>query len=184
MTVHAPSPTRSSSASALEQPAPPVRERLLDLAAVASRRADGYDAYFEGKGVELARALESITVAGDPGRLEQIVDRLLSNALRCTCPGATATLSVRREGTSAVLEVVDPGVGSAPRDRGRVFDRLWRGGPSRSRAARGSCIGLAVVEELARAHAGSITVERTPGEGSRLRVRLPARGQVALPTPR
>ena len=135
-----------------EQPALLVKKSQLDLARVAARRADGYDDYFAGKGIVLERELESITVAGDAGRLEQIVDNLLSNALRYTHPGGTVTLSVRREGTDALLEVSDSGIGIAAGDLGRVFDRFWRGEPSRARATGGSGIGLAVVEELVRAH--------------------------------
>ena len=135
-----------------EQPALLVEKTRLDLAEVAARRAAGYADYFEGKGIEFERTLDSIIVAGDAGRLEQIVDNLLSNALRYTRPGGTVGLNVRRDGRSAVLEVSDTG------------------------------IGLAVVEELVRAHDGSITVESTPGEGSCFQVRFAARGQVPIPS--
>ena len=164
------------------QPGPLVRKAQLDLAAVAARRADGYVDYFEGKGIALERELESITVAGDAGRLEQIVDNLLSNALRYTRAGGRVSLRVRRDGTSALLEVSDTGIGIAAEDLGRVFDRSWRGERSRARSTGGSGIGLAVVEELVRAHGGSISVESTAGQGSCLRVRLAARGQVPIPS--
>ena len=83
------------------------------------------------------------------------------------------SLAVRRVGDDAVLEVADSGVGIPAEDLPHVFTRFWRGEKSRSRATGGAGIGLSIVQELVRAHGGSVTVESLPGEGSVFRVELP-----------
>jgi two-component system sensor histidine kinase BaeS len=73
-----------------------------------------------------------------------------------------------------VLEVADTGVGIRGEDLPYVFERFWRGEPSRARGTGGAGIGLAIVRELVRAHDGRIDVESKPGEGSRFRATLHA----------
>ncbi len=110
---------------------------------------------------------------GDRGRIVQIVDNLLSNALRYTDAGGTVTIELGQRDGEAVLEVADTGVGIKGEDLPYVFERFWRGEPSRARRTGGAGIGLAIVRELVRAHDGRIDVESKPGEGSRFRVTLP-----------
>ena len=160
-----------------EQPAMLVKKARLDLAGVAAGRAEGVEDLFQVKDIELVRELEPVAVDGDAGRLEQIVDNLLSNALRYTPPGGRVTLAVRRRGDDALLEVSDTGVGIAAHEHERAFDRYWRADPSRSRGTGGSGIGLAVVKQLVLAHEGSVEVESAPVEGSTFRVTLAARGR-------
>ena len=66
------------------------------------------------------------------------------------------------------------GIGIAGEDLPYVFERFWRGEPSRARRTGGAGIGLAIVRELVRAHDGRIDVESKPGHGSRFRVTLPS----------
>src|SRR3712207_5087324 len=111
---------------------------------------------------------------GDPRRLEQVVDNLLSNALRYTDPGGRVELRVRREHGHCLVEVHDTGIGISPEDLPRVFDRFWRSDRSRSRATGGSGVGLAVVRELVRAHNGLVELHSEVGLGTTARVTLPA----------
>ncbi len=156
-----------------ERPGLLVEKRVVDLADVGRREADAFAQRFAAKEVGFSTELEPVPVRGDADRLGQVVSNLLSNALRYTEPGGRVDLSVRREGRSAVLEVVDTGVGIVPEDLGHVFTRFWRGEKSRSRATGGAGIGLAIVHELVRAHDGRIDVESRPGAGSTFRVSLP-----------
>lgn len=157
-----------------ERPGLLVAKVPLDLAQVARRRADAYAELFEGKGLRFRYELTPAPVRGDAGRLDQVVENLLSNALRYTDEGGEVELTTRLDGDEAVLEVSDTGIGIAPEDLAHVFTRFWRGERSRSRATGGAGIGLAVVRELVRAHDGRVDVESAPGRGSRLRVTLPA----------
>ena len=167
-----------------EKPALLIDKSRVDLGDVARARAEARADFFRAKGIDFAHDVEAAPVHGDASRLEQVVENLLSNALRYTDPGGSVRLSVRAERDHALLEVSDTGIGITPEDQARVFDRFWRSDRSRSRATGGAGIGLAVVRELVEAHDGGVTLESTPGRGTRFRVRLPAlrRERVQAPT--
>ena len=157
-----------------EQPGLLIEKRPVDLAAVAREEADAFAPRFAEKAIEFDVDLEPVEVAGDEGRLNQVVANLLSNAHRYTGEGGSVSLTVRREASAAVLEVRDTGIGIPADDLRHIFKRFWRGEKSRSRATGGAGIGLAIVNELVRAHDGRIDVESVPGEGSTFRVTLAA----------
>ena len=90
--------------------------------------------------------------------------------------GGRVTVRVFTEGESAILEVVDTGIGIAEGDLERVFERFWRGEKSRSRTTGGTGIGLAIVQGLALAHGGRAEVDSVLGQGSTFRVTLPVAG--------
>jgi two-component system, OmpR family, sensor histidine kinase BaeS len=157
-----------------ERPDLLVAREPVDLGEVCALRAAAYDGFFEAKGIAFAARREPAPMRGDPRRLEQVVDNLLSNALRYTDPGGRVELHVRREDGRCLVEVRDTGIGISPEDLPRVFDRFWRSDRSRSRATGGSGIGLAVVRELVRAHNGLVELRSEVGLGTTARVTLPA----------
>ncbi|MEJ2852889.1 MULTISPECIES: sensor histidine kinase [unclassified Saccharothrix] len=120
-----------------------------------------------------ARTTGPLELTADPVRLRQAVRNLVTNALRHTPPGGAVTVTGTRSGTDVVIEVADTGIGIAPADLPRVFDRFWRADKSRSRATGGSGLGLAITKYLVEAHGGTVEVESTPGRGSTFRLRLP-----------
>ncbi|MFC0105694.1 sensor histidine kinase [Kibdelosporangium aridum] len=107
-------------------------------------------------------------------RLRQILDNLVTNALRYVPSGGSVAVTARTEQDEVVFEVADNGTGISPEDLPHVFDRFWRAEKSRSRQTGGSGLGLAIVRNLAEAHGGSATAESTYGQGATFRVRLPA----------
>lgn len=156
-----------------ERPGLLVEKSRVDLAAVTARRADGFTGRFEAKALTLVRELAPATAWGDERRIEQIVDNLLSNALRYTDGGGRVTLRTATAGAEARLEVQDTGIGIAEGDLAHVFERFWRGEKSRSRATGGSGIGLAIVRELVTAHDGRIDVQSVVGTGTTVGVVIP-----------
>ncbi len=157
-----------------ERPGLLIEKRHVDLADVAREELERFRLRFAEKGIEVEGSFARAPVNGDPKRLGQVAANLLSNALRYTEPGGRVRVRVVAEGGSALLEVVDTGIGIAPDDLKHVFKRFWRGEKSRSRATGGTGIGLAIVQELVRAHDGRIDVESAPGRGSAFRVFVPA----------
>jgi two-component system sensor histidine kinase BaeS len=157
-----------------ERPGLLLAREPVDLAAVAEAQWGLFGSRFAEKRISLADEFQPAVVDGDRGRLEQIVVNLLSNALRYTDAGGRVRIGVRRAAGDAVLEVADTGIGIPAEDQPHVFTRFWRGEKSRSRAKGGAGIGLSIVQELVRAHGGSITVESQPGAGSVFRVTIPA----------
>jgi signal transduction histidine kinase/ActR/RegA family two-component response regulator len=117
---------------------------------------------------------EPIWVEGDLVRLAQIVDNLLSNALKFSPGNARVNVWLRTEGQSALLTVHDEGVGIPPEMLDRVFDGFVQGDDSIERASGGLGLGLTLVRELVRLHHGTVQVaSEGRGHGATFTVRLP-----------
>ena len=157
-----------------QQPGLTLQKHLLDLRDLVQQRTRIYDGHMRAKGIALNENLAAASAYGDRGRIAQIIDNLLSNALRYTDAGGTVTVELAHRGGEAILEIADTGIGIAGEDLPYIFERFWRGERSRARRTGGAGIGLAIVRELVLAHGGRIDVESRPGEGSRFRVSLPS----------
>ena len=112
-------------------------------------------------------------VLGDRDRLAVALDALLENAVAHTMPHDRIEVSARLEDAGVVLTVADSGSGIQDSDLRRIFQRFARAEPSRSRPTGGLGLGLAIVQAIAEAHGGSVSVESTFGHGSEFEVYLP-----------
>ena len=102
---------------------------------------------------------------GDPTRLRQVLGNLLSNAVKFTTEGQV-TLRVRRRGRrDAVFEVRDTGIGFAPTEADRLFDRFVQADGSITRSFGGSGLGLSICRELVEMMGGQISADRRAGQG-------------------
>ncbi|MCC6233635.1 MAG: HAMP domain-containing histidine kinase, partial [Verrucomicrobiales bacterium] len=108
----------------------------------------------------------------DPARLRQAIANLLDNALKYTPAGGQVTLRARPESNSVVIEIQDTGMGIAPEEHDRIWQRLYRGDKSRSQ--RGLGLGLSLVKAIVEAHGGAARVLSVPDRGSLFELRLPA----------
>ncbi|MEU6710145.1 HAMP domain-containing sensor histidine kinase [Nonomuraea sp. NPDC046802] len=113
-----------------------------------------------------------VSVTGDRLRLARLLTNLLDNAERHA--ESRITVSVRRAGGEAVLEVCDDGAGIAPEHRETVFQRFTRLDASRSRDAGGTGLGLPIAREIAWSHSGTLTIEDSE-RGARFVARMPVR---------
>jgi signal transduction histidine kinase len=146
------------------------RERV-ELDVLARETIDLYDLVAEERGVRLVASLEPVAIQGDRARLRQLFANLVDNAVKYTPAGGLVEVRARRERESALLQVKDTGLGIAPEEQPRIFDRLYRG--DRSRSEPGLGLGLSFVRAIAGAHGGTVTVASAPGEGSTFSVSLP-----------
>ncbi len=120
--------------------------------------------------------------SGDPGRIQQIVWNLVSNAIKFTPVGGSVRVILRDTGTHAELEVSDSGQGIAPEFLPHMFDRFRQADASTNRAHGGLGIGLAIVKQLVELHGGSIQAASDgPGLGSVFTVTLPFHGAPRAP---
>jgi signal transduction histidine kinase len=111
-----------------------------------------------------------ILLVCDRSRLALALTNLLDNALKFTPAGGEIEIGARREPASVALWVRDTGTGIDAGDLPHVFERFYRG---RGAQGAGSGLGLAIVHSIVHAHGGQVSVESTPGEGSRFVIRLP-----------
>ena len=163
----------------------PLDRAPVDVAELAAKVVDDARVVEDGHPLRLD-APSPVVVDGDANRLTQVLVNLVANAQRHTPAGTDVTVRVGRDGTTALIEVVDHGPGLTAEEAEQVFERFYRADPSRSRAQGGSGLGLAIVDAVVRAHGGTTTVDVTPGGGATFRVRLPvtAAGGVGVPSSR
>ena len=158
----------------------PLEAGPVDLTKLAGEAVDAAHAMEPGRPLSLD-APAAVTVTADAERLRQVVDNLLANVRAHTPPDAAAVVRVRADGANAVLEVEDAGPGLDSERAAHVFERFYRGDPSRSRDHGGAGLGLAIVAAIVQAHGGSVGLESMPGVGTTFRVTLPGREAPALP---
>jgi two-component system sensor histidine kinase BaeS len=163
-----------------------VSKRPIDLDEIVLACVARYADRCATCSVDVRECVSRARVEGDPERLAQVVDNLLSNALRYTGEGGRIAVTLEARGDNAVIEVADTGIGIAPEHLERIFDRFWRAPEARALAAGGSGVGLALVADLVRAHDGRVDVASRPGRGTTFSVRLPLseRPPVAAPVHR
>jgi two-component system phosphate regulon sensor histidine kinase PhoR len=115
-------------------------------------------------------------VRGDRSQLLQVVDNLLSNAVRygCTGPGSKVRLSAARSGSWVTVSVTDYGPGIPREHLPRVTERFYRVDAARSRESGGTGLGLAIVKHIVERHRGTLDIKSTVGEGTSVTVRLRA----------
>jgi signal transduction histidine kinase len=153
----------------------PLDRRPVDLASLAAEAVQRARIVAPGRPVTL-EAAEPVIVDGDEGRLTQVIDNLIGNALQHTPPGSPVTVAVTGGPGHAELTVADHGPGMTAEQASRVFERFYRTDGARTRASGGAGLGLAIASSLAAAHGGEITVETAPGEGAAFCLRLPQAG--------
>lgn len=118
--------------------------------------------------------LDDVTVPADPDRLRLAIDALLENAVQHTADDDRIRVSVTcaPRARFACVAIEDSGVGIAPAELARIFDRFSAG--TRAAGGRGTGLGLPLAQAIARGHGGEIRVHSKPGEGSTFEVTLPA----------
>jgi two-component system NtrC family sensor kinase len=121
------------------------------------------------QGIRLERRLEAgpLPVRADDGQLRQVLLNLVRNARDAAGPGGTVTVSARADGGQVELGVADDGPGIPDAVRERMFEPFFTTKP------QGTGLGLAVVRQIVRDHAGELVCETAPGQGTRMTVRLP-----------
>ncbi len=110
------------------------------------------------------------TIDADETRLKQALFNLISNAIKFTPPGGVVSIEAERAGGDLLLSVADSGIGIAPADHARIFEKFERGARQ-----SGAGLGLALVKNLIELHRGAVVIDSAPERGTRIICRLPAR---------
>jgi signal transduction histidine kinase len=145
-----------------------------DMASCARRTAEQLQPVASLRGVEVAlNAPESCKVALAAEDCSLVVENLLMNALQHSPHGSHVSLHLADQNGAVKLAIEDHGEGIDPRVRPFVFDRFYRGDPSRSRSTGGAGLGLAICKAVVEKAGGTIALKSQPGEGTTVTVQLP-----------
>jgi signal transduction histidine kinase len=147
----------------------PVDLLPLVMHAFEAARPAAYD-----REIELALETEHVGgLEGDAGRLGQMIDNLLSNALKFTPSGGTVLVRLSRRNDTARIEISDTGIGISEEDQQRLFERFFRASEATEQAIQGTGLGLSITAAIAEGHGGTIEVTSEVGRGTTFTVVLP-----------
>jgi PAS domain S-box-containing protein len=149
--------------------------RSVMLAEVIEAALDTARPAADGKGVRLQKVLDqTVTVAGDPGRLQQIFWNLLTNAVKFTPKGGFVRVVMQRVNSHVEVSVIDSGQGMSPAFLAHAFERFRQSDTGETQKTGGLGLGLSIVKNLVEMHGGSIEAfSDGPGKGSTFRISLP-----------
>ncbi len=161
-----------------------LQPEALDLRVLGAelQMRHGKRARAKGQRIELQTAWEEVPVWVDVLHLREVLDNMVSNALKFTPPGPPERvihLRVRNHPEGGVVEVQDDGPGFTPEDRARAFERFAKLSARPTGGEPSTGLGLSIVRSLTEAMGGRIELESQPGRGSTFRVILPAQGAEA-----
>ncbi len=164
-----------------EQRAQHVGRRELDVIDIPSTCEEAVErirALAESHNTSINLATNGpVPFRADPEDLELVWTNLLENAVRYSPDGGSVEVEIKQDREGARVIFQDHGVGISATDLPHIFERFYRGDPSRTRATGGSGLGLAIAQALVEAYGGSIEAESVVGKGTRMTVNLPVQKQ-------
>jgi signal transduction histidine kinase len=147
----------------------------VDLAALAAESVEAARLRAQEEGVDLRLSAGDglPPVRGDRSRLGQVIDNLVSNAVKFTPHGGSAEVRLGAPDGHVEIVVSDTGIGIPPEERERLFQRFFRARTATEAGIAGTGLGLAVSRAIVEGHGGSISLDPGDGPGTTFRVRLP-----------
>jgi signal transduction histidine kinase len=155
-----------------------IRKQPVAVAKLAQRATRGCAATAEKAGLTLVEKVadDLPSVAGDEGRLLQVFDNLLGNAIKFSPDGGQITVAVEDAGSAVQVSIADQGIGIPEDQLDRVFDRFYQVDGSARRRFAGIGLGLAIARRIVEAHGGRIWAESGVGRGSTFYFTIPKYG--------
>lgn len=151
-----------------------VTRQSCDLVELVRDALEAARPLAESSGIALGLSLPGSLVAEVDGqRIRQVVDNLVSNAIKYSEDGAKVSVSLTATAEEVVLTIEDTGMGIGPEDLERLFTRFHRGAEAERRLIAGTGLGLSIVRAIVEGHGGQVRVDSEPGRGSTFVVALP-----------
>jgi two-component system sensor histidine kinase SenX3 len=164
------------------EPLPTLTEVPVD--AILDEAVDRARLVAEARGIDIVRGGDAgLLVRGEEGQLVTAVANLLYNAVAYSEDNTRVVLGVHLRDDVVEIAVTDQGIGIAPDEQERIFERFYRVDPARSRATGGTGLGLAIVKHTVGNHGGEVTVWSRPGDGSTFTIRLVSASRREVATP-
>jgi len=152
-----------------------IEKKPVDLSQLAGRlqRSFQHDAAQKGLEYRVTVPGEFPRVMGDREMLEQMLENLVSNAIKYTLEGSIRIDIARHSGENIKIEVSDTGIGVPEKEISSLFSHFFRAQNARAIEAIGNGLGLAIVKDIAGKHGGNVRVETEEGKGTKFIVTLP-----------
>ncbi|MFH8252422.1 sensor histidine kinase [Microbacterium sp. B2969] len=151
-----------------------IHRELTDLAPVVQAAIEAAGPRVAERGITIdGSGIEQTFAFADAGRIRQVVDNLVSNAIKYGREGGHVEVGATQDSDHAWIVVRDDGTGISEQELPRLFERFFRADAVRKTTTHGTGLGLAISRDIARAHGGEITVQSTLGVGTTFVVRLP-----------
>ncbi|MBV6622601.1 MAG: HAMP domain-containing histidine kinase [Rivularia sp. (in: Bacteria)] len=156
-----------------------TERKIINLQEVISSLIQLYKSQAEAKKIDLQVEIQSnLLLLGDVKKLNRALGNLIQNAIYYTHKGGKITVKANPVSSQIQIKIEDTGIGIAPENLERIFERFWRVDKSRSYESGSSGLGLAISQAIVQNHGGSITVTSQLGVGSCFTVLLPASNQI------
>ena len=159
--------------SRLDEGGETVAFEPVELSALCDTVRDRLQSKAAGKGIALHIEGEPAAVSGQRRTLEQMIFNLTDNAINYNKPQGSVTLTTGTESGRPFVRVADTGIGIAPADQQRVFERFYRVDKSHSKMTGGTGLGLSIVKHGAALHHAEVEMKSALGEGTCITLRFP-----------
>jgi len=163
--------------SRLDSNQAPLRRQQTAVPEMLEEVADRFSFQLRSKSIRAEVHVEEgiDTILLDRDQIDQVLDNLVSNAIKYTLDGGRIVIAARRLDPAAIaISVKDTGIGIPKKDLNRIFERFYRVDKARSRNMGGTGLGLSIAREIVKAHGGSISLDSELNEGTTVTVVLPA----------
>lgn len=169
--------------SRLEELGADIHKEPVELYQLCQEAAQRFQTQAAVRDISLTVEGQPQTIQGSPTLLREMVSNLCDNAIKYNREGGSVVLSVSRIGDGTVLAVRDTGIGIAPADQTRVFERFYRVDKSHSKAVGGTGLGLSIVKHGAVSHHAQIQLESQLGQGTEVRLIFGPESQEGVAAP-
>ncbi len=148
----------------------------LNISEIIENEIEALRTQFEAKNIAISSDIQGglPRVKADSHRLGQIISNLMSNAIKYSPENTAVKVTASQVGKNVLVKVIDSGIGIAPEERNRLFERFYRGDNDFVRATWGTGLGLAITHHLVEMHGGKIWIESEKGHGSTFSFSIPA----------
>jgi signal transduction histidine kinase len=159
--------------SELDSEKTPLKLKVFSLDKQLEKIALTLEPQWSKKNLNVEAALSKCEYCGDEDLLSQVWMNLLHNAIKFTPMGGDIRISLCAAEDVVIVSIFDTGLGIAPEDTLRIFERFYKADKSRDRAMGGTGLGLSLVKKIVDLHEGEITVDSEPGKSTTFRISLP-----------
>ncbi|MCL4483312.1 MAG: HAMP domain-containing histidine kinase, partial [Bacteroidetes bacterium] len=165
--------------AAIEQNNLEYRFGEVDLIKIVDEAIQSVDFLVEQKGGKITRdyGTDPVFILGDHNELVHVLMNLLVNAYKYSHQKIEITVAIRRAENGILVDVIDKGIGIAPNEKKKIFEKYYRISSGNQHNTKGFGIGLYYVKEVLKAHHAPIHVESEPGKGSRFSILFPKEGK-------